>query len=399
MFTKDWGLDLTGRKMWYKPWPIDADGRYFAPLEKEINDIYGISGEAVKETLVYFEECGGDTKQLVDMLNDHIVSSEYRITREGLLNSERWYTNEYYFYFIMFSKKIIGRYDFHFGENSDEQLSVYHKIYEKGFLKFYPWGEDENGNIIQDKSILVILVHLTYLAEVMELDYSDLFVFINSNLNKNYIINKSFYFNETNWVSAEFCYYNFEFIKIITNQNFLFDKSAYWSSVRKMRLARMSLVAPKKISFNAVKMAVQKTNNMQNYNFIYKKCFFRVEISLKKEFNVGKYSLYRNSCMINELYVHNGAFAACVEILFNLPEKPSSNLIYYDPFQKGTNIIFEYKWPRTNEFKSIKFLFLVPFNIGLFFILYNVLTLTLKPILIIHFIFTILSAIIILEFK
>jgi hypothetical protein len=105
MFTEEWGIDLTGRKMWYKPWPVNKDGSYIVPDEKDIDEIYGISGEAVKETLLYFEECGGDTGRLVVMLNEHIYSDEYVITRKDLLNSDRWYTNECYFYFIMFTKK------------------------------------------------------------------------------------------------------------------------------------------------------------------------------------------------------------------------------------------------------------------------------------------------------
>ena len=43
----------------------------------------------------------------------------------------RWYTEEYYFYFIMFTKKIVRRYDFHFGEDREERLSEHHRIYEK----------------------------------------------------------------------------------------------------------------------------------------------------------------------------------------------------------------------------------------------------------------------------
>ena len=165
MFTKYWGIDLTGRKMWHKPWPVDKDGSYKAPDEKDIDEIYGLSGEAVKETLVYFEECGGDTGRLVDMLNEHTYSDEYIITREDLLSSDRWYTNEYYFYFIMFTKKVIGRYDFHFGENIDEQLSVYHKCFEKGFLRFYPWGREVNGSIVRDQTLGNITGPLLYLKE------------------------------------------------------------------------------------------------------------------------------------------------------------------------------------------------------------------------------------------
>jgi hypothetical protein len=97
---KKWGIDLTGRKMWYEPWPTDEAGKYRQPTETEIEEVYGISGEAVCETLLSFEECadkelvgmnsdiGGigrrrfesspsnATQKLIDMLNEHIHRPE-----------------------------------------------------------------------------------------------------------------------------------------------------------------------------------------------------------------------------------------------------------------------------------------------------------------------------------
>ena len=136
----DWGIDLTNRKMKYQPWTIDIEGKYIAPSEEEKDKIYGISGDAVRETLIYFEECSGDTDELIRLLNEHIIDNRFFIDRESLLDNKRWYNNEYYFYFQIFCKKIIGRYNWHFGECSNEQLSVYHKIWEKGKFGFVPFG-------------------------------------------------------------------------------------------------------------------------------------------------------------------------------------------------------------------------------------------------------------------
>jgi hypothetical protein len=70
---KNWGIDLTGCKMWYEPWTTDENGKYRNPNEKEIEEIYGISGEAVVETLEYFEQCGGNVQTIIEMLNEHVI--------------------------------------------------------------------------------------------------------------------------------------------------------------------------------------------------------------------------------------------------------------------------------------------------------------------------------------
>ena len=154
-------IELTNRKMWYSPWPVDRNGKYKKPFHRDIDKIYGISGKAVREALLYFEECDGNTEELIDLLNNYVTDNRFYINRSGLLNKSRWYTNEYYFYFIMFLKKIIGRWNFRFGENSNEILSKFHRPFEKSCLTYIPWGRDEKNKKI--KGIGGYLVIATYL--------------------------------------------------------------------------------------------------------------------------------------------------------------------------------------------------------------------------------------------
>jgi len=110
----NWGIDLTGRKMRHQPWPINKEGKFQEPANNDREEIYGISGEAVRETLLYFEECGGSTEKLIQLLNEHVIDTVFHIDREALLDKTRWYNNEYYFYFIMFTKKVMRDYDWKF---------------------------------------------------------------------------------------------------------------------------------------------------------------------------------------------------------------------------------------------------------------------------------------------
>jgi len=139
-------IDLYGRGMRHAPWTVDSRGLYRPPSHREITDTYGISGSAVRETLLYFEQCRGNTSELVDLLNDHVAGDRHNIFRLQLLDPRRWYTHEYYFYFQMFCKRLIGRFDWHFGEHSTARLSEHHKIWEKGPLRFAPYAGPEKDS-------------------------------------------------------------------------------------------------------------------------------------------------------------------------------------------------------------------------------------------------------------
>lgn len=134
------GIDLRGRIMRHNPWPVDKNLQYRRPEEEEITETYGISGQALKETSLAFKKDGGDISLLIDYLNRHTPSSYYRVDEALLLNEKRWYTNEFYFYFIMFTKTIMGNYNWHYSEGPGIQLSEYHKIYEIGHLCYNPFA-------------------------------------------------------------------------------------------------------------------------------------------------------------------------------------------------------------------------------------------------------------------
>ncbi|MDY6905934.1 MAG: adenylate/guanylate cyclase domain-containing protein [Thermodesulfobacteriota bacterium] len=212
---ENWGIDLEGRMMRHDPWPVNQRGQYQEPLQKEITGTYGISGQATAETLRYFEKCGGETGRLVRLLNGHIPDRMFTLSRQHLLDETRWYTNEYYFYFQMFCKKLIGRYDWHFGENSKTPLSVYHKIWEKGFLRYTPYAGKEKDSTFS----MLIAIFRAYTAKQVDFtdlyDWADLLCRDMATISfKNEILNM-----RNTWLSSEFWYYLIEFIKIVTNQN------------------------------------------------------------------------------------------------------------------------------------------------------------------------------------
>lgn len=209
------GIDITGRKMWYEPWTTDSQGRYLPPDEKEIEDTYGASGEAFQETLLYFEECGGDSRQLILLLNDHVPDKRFIIDRENLLNETRWYTQEYYFYFIMFTKKIMKDYDWHFTKGENILLSEYHKIFEQGFLRYMPYGEG-----IKETSNIIPYSFIKYFSSI-GYDFSDLFHWVDIlTKEKTPISYKDDVSKLDNyWICDEFLGYLDNFTRVIINKN------------------------------------------------------------------------------------------------------------------------------------------------------------------------------------
>ncbi len=326
MNKKEWGIDLTGRKMLYAPWPVDTLGIYRLPTQSEIEEVYGISGEAVRETLLYFEEradieqadSGGAlsaTQHLVLMLNDHAIDDKYRITRDELLDPSRWYNNEYYFYFIMFTKKVIGRYDFHYGEGDKGQVSIHHKIFEKGFVEQIPWGVDGHGKTVHDFAITNCVGPLKYIEE-NNYDISDGLLFINSILPNGFNVDREFFNNETFWISGEFLQYCYTIISILSNDLEILIKSAEYSVREKLRTARLIVNVPKKIALSVMKTVTSKANSVYKYDFEIESNFIIISVSFQKHFQVQQYSKYILSCLNNSSRIHIGAFKAIFELLY-----------------------------------------------------------------------------------
>ena len=220
-------IDLTGRKMWYEPWPVNEDENYKQPSEQEIDETYGIPGDTFNETLLYYEECGGNTDQLLKLLNEHTPDDKFHINREALIDKSRWYNCEYYFYFIMFTKKLIGRYDFRYGENNNVKLSKYHRPFEKPCMNFNPWGDDSENNKIGDIDGFIIdfsYHHTKSLIKSKERKIifdNELISFLRSFLHDKYksTFTISFIQNESNFYSMGFAVYFNSFCQVFSNWN------------------------------------------------------------------------------------------------------------------------------------------------------------------------------------
>ena len=302
--------------MHYNPWPINDKNEYREPDEKEIHDIYGISGEAIKETLLQFEQDHGDTQELILLLNSHVASKEFIITRSDLLNQTRWYTNEYYFYFIMFTKVVMNDYSWRFSRGDDLQLSKHHKIYEKGFLRCIPYGgkeKDVTYSIIQP--IFKYCSANNYPLEDLYQWGEDL-VIHKTNLSFKDDIRHIEHF----WISSEFIFYLYEFVKIISNNNDMFTiiQGSYYF----FNLHQFSYV-PERMLVRIINYITNKCTGVFSIKIsYYKKGILEVFVKRKDTFDNTKMDLYQKSANLNANKLVIAGYCCIIQEVLKLKEMP-----------------------------------------------------------------------------
>ena len=285
-----WGIDVEDRRMKFQPWLLDDSGKHKVPSAYEIEATYGISGEAVAETLAYFKDRGGDEDRLVSLLNGHVIDPTYLITKEDLYDASRWYTNEYYFYFIMFTKKLIGRYDFHFGEGKNEQLSKYHRCYEKGFLRYVPYGQgDEDvSNAIPHAIYRMFIAKYPHFSDF--LDWADIIC-----LQKGVpSYKKSIFPIQDIWVNSEFIFFLYEIAKVLSNWN---DMSEIIRTGFHLFHYSSITFIPQSLLPKILEKLADYTTTVYNTRVTRVQNTFKIEYWRKASFDRGKFYLYSISVL------------------------------------------------------------------------------------------------------
>jgi class 3 adenylate cyclase len=358
---KEWGIDITGRKMIFAPWTTDEIGNYITPKQEDIIEVYGISGEAVAETLLYFEKCGGNSQQLISLLNKHCLSPIYHINRDDLLNSERWYNCEYYFYFIMFTKKLMGDYKWRFTKGDDVQLSKYHRIYEKGFIDFDPFGKED-----QDVQNNPYFATITYFknkgVDLTEwLEWCDIL----SKPKTNISFKNDFSKIEHGWMSSEFFHFSIELLKVVMNKSSLV--SVFKEAFEVWTLAGFSYV-PESMLIKTLEYVANKGTRAYVYNIKLSKSKNSIEIILKQKqpYNAKKDDIYYNSTFLTGLDCVIAIFQPTIKKLLRLDKMPV--LTKFDRFDYD-KALFSFEWEK--RILTIPWLNLLIFNILTAIILLN----------------------------
>jgi signal transduction histidine kinase/DNA-binding response OmpR family regulator len=191
--------------MRYEPWSVDELGRYSG---RETIRRYGpnpVGGGALRESLSYFEAEGGDSRQLVELLNRHAPTG-FAIDREALLDESRLYGAEYYLYFTMFMKKLMNDFSFRYRSSDNRLLSKHHRYYERGKLDAAPWGVGVDGHPVKGLAILNIAFPLRYVEEELGLEVEELIAWLNCFVEPSKAVTKDFFFPEMDAIQCSYEY-------------------------------------------------------------------------------------------------------------------------------------------------------------------------------------------------
>lgn len=181
--------------MRFKPWDI---------IEND-----GIDHSAIHEVSAYFAQQGGDLSALAEMLNRHIDDAQFHVNENILLGrggpeGDPVFGPEFYLYLVSFTKQLIGRNGFRYGEGDDRELSEHHRIYERGMLLFEPWyvrpEEYENKGF----SLLNVRIPLRYLRD-RGVDPGELLEWFFSFMPESERRDESFFENDFFHLSDEAC--------------------------------------------------------------------------------------------------------------------------------------------------------------------------------------------------
>jgi len=335
---KEWGIDITGRRMVFAPWTTDEYGRYINPKDTDIIETYGISGEAFSETLLFFEQCSGNSKELIELLNEHSKSKTYHITRQELLDSRRWYNCEYYFYFIMFTKKLIGNYSWRYSKGDDVQLSKYHRIYEKGFIDFDPFGKEDKD--VQNNAYFATLTYFRKKGvDLTEwLEWCDILAGPKTNISFKNDFSKI----EHGWMSSEFFHFSIELLKVVMNKSSLV--SIFREAFEVWTLAGFSYV-PESMLIKTLEYIANKGTRAYVYYITLSKSKNSVEIILKQKqpYNAKKDDIYYNSTFTTGLDCVIAIFQPTIKKLLRLDKLP--NLTKFDRFDYD-KAVFAFNWDK-----------------------------------------------------
>jgi signal transduction histidine kinase/DNA-binding NarL/FixJ family response regulator len=188
------GLSLRGRPMKHEPWPRPGsrgqDKRHPSP-----GDDFAISGEAFRESFLYFLRRGGDGEALVSLMNEHAPAG-FTADKDLLLDPGRWYGAEYYFYFNLFMKELMGDFGFSFDPGEGVMLSRFHRYYEAGKLRGTPWGPGPDGGAVGGLASINLLFPLRYIRDELGLPVDEILAWLNRFTNPGKSVDAEFIFSD-----------------------------------------------------------------------------------------------------------------------------------------------------------------------------------------------------------
>ena len=295
----DWkGIDLRGRKMVFPPWRLKSD--------EEAQSLYLQSSVVLERILSEFKAQGGSEKNLCDLLNAHMPSSEYKCFSTNLIQRERLYSLEFYFYFFSFCKFELKDPHFHCKDDSG-QLDKHHFIVERGYLEFTPWFGD---NIKPEGYLPMTTVNALFIYLEEEFSFGEkaigqrngkelakeILTFVNSSVKEQYRVDRIFFNKEEILISPEYLSFIISLFVLLTNDINLISKAYKYGTLNSHHLAKAVFMLPGEKTDKRIKEWVERTNSVYEYSYKVNIGSFSVKIDTNMLADKMFFGQYNENC-------------------------------------------------------------------------------------------------------
>ncbi len=260
----------------------------------------------LERILSAFKAEGGSEEALCELLNAHMPAAGYNCSPADLIQQERLYSLEFYFYFFTFCKLELDDPYFHYS-NAGGQLDAQHYIVERGYLEYSPWSGE---NIRQDGYLPMTTIGalFIYLEEAFspaegaiaqqtgkELA-KEILAFINLSVEEQYRVERFFFNKEEILVSPEYLSWIISLFVLLTNDVDLISRAYTYGTLHSHHLAKAVFMLPGKKPGSKITEWVQRTNSVYEYDYKVKIGSFEIRIDAKKLADLGFFGRYTENC-------------------------------------------------------------------------------------------------------
>ncbi len=281
----DW-IDLRGRQMHHTPWGSR-------------NPAFPLSQDSIGDIFSAFLAAGGDEDALFALLNRHLPKTASPAGRMILENRSLFFSLEFQFYLIVFTKELLQDLYFRCTGSKDMPLSADHRIIEAGPARFDPWRYEFDGYDDGYLSITNMRSMLLYAEEIYREPgvAAEALAFLNRCVPEPFRVERSFFDRQEVLISFEYLFYLASLFEYLTNDPDYVYHSHYYGYRHDNLIARSIFIQPSISPAEGFLQWQARTNNVYRMSINEGKNRLQVHIHLRKPIQTGMFGMYEKHCI------------------------------------------------------------------------------------------------------
>ena len=297
---------------------------------------FSMPGSVIKNIFTAYLMEGGSENMLCDIINNHIPAENQAITASAIVEGNLYFSLEFYFYLITFSKLLLDNPYFRYQIDENTQLPEYHRILEQGPIRSKPWIPGTNGPETGYLSISNIRCMFAYIEEAVPVppfagntsEYDtrmclsrEALEYINKCTPTEFHVDRSFFDKEEIFISFEYLYYSCSIMEMLSNDMNFPENSLYYGYLNNIQLSRAIFHQPSVSPAERFHSWYNKTNNTYDIEIRQKRKTLEARINYKKQLDTGMFGLYQARCITGIKQAVPAAYRAFLELYTLQPVK------------------------------------------------------------------------------